>query len=1189
MVEPAGNISSVLGVVLQAGTWVAAPIWHQFKYLYNYNTNFDNLQEELIRLKDAKDRVERKVDPAERNVEEIEGNVKKWQNNVEKTVVQAERLIQDKSNNPRCLKGLCPNLKTRYKHSKKAFKIKRDDIGPLLLQEEKFDRVSYPTVPPEKNFDKLRDDVLKLTNARLKVQRKVEEARNNEEEIEEDVKKWLEDVDSIIVKAEELIKNQSSIGTDRKTRYQNSKAASKLMVEDIGPLLQQEERFHKVSYSTIQQSDYEKNFDKLGDDVLKLTNARRKVQRKVEEARNNEEEIEEDVKKWLEDVDSIIVKAEELIKNQSSIGTDRKTRYQNSKAAFELMVKDIGPLLQQEEGFHKVSYSTIQQSDYENNFDKLGDDVLKLKNARRKVQRKVEEAKNNVEEIEEDVKKWLEDVDSIIVKAEELIENQSSIGTDRETRYKNSKAASELMVDNIGPLLQQEERFEKVSHPTIHKEIWLRYNEDYLAFESRNSTEKNVWEALKDEKIYMMGVYGMGRLGKTTLVQEIGRKAEMDKLFDAIVFVEVTDTPDTKKIQTVIANKLGVKFDDAIEDESQRASKLYSRIEKRNILLIVDNIWEELDLKIVGIPYGADCGRSKILMTIRNVDVLEKMGSAKNVGMGILNEEEAWSLFKKMAGNVIQTPGLNSLPKDVCKECGGLPIVICTIAKALRNRRQKSQWEDALLILRTPSPAKFTRLLEKEYSKIKLRYDYLEYDELKKTFIILSLMENDTSILDFLKNIVGLGILEGANLTIEQARNRLDSVVKELKDSCLLLDGRTEGRFSMHDIVRIVALTCAYTDHHVFTERNDIEKEWKDKDKLRKCTIVSLVGNNIITQLWPEALDCPKLEFLRGSSFEISMKFFTMMPKLKVLNLFRIQQLLPSSLDLLANLQTLCLDDSKIEDVAIVGKLKKLKSLVIFTNLQALELKKISFGKIWDNQFPTLMSSSYQNLTSFILWGCRKIKYVFPSSIAKSLQTLQHLEIMHCEVLEEIVEEEEEAKDVNFAFPQVTFLELQNLPKLAAFYPGIHTCELPMLKRLEIKKCEKFTSKYLSFQENSLHIPEPKPLCLEHKINSNLEDLSLKNKLTRITWESQFKTLEIIYDKSANIPLGLLYRFENLENLQLYSCGYKEMFSCGKDEKQMQITLGPSLAFFQNVKVLNVRECRELMKLMTPSTARSLV
>ncbi|XP_031286052.1 uncharacterized protein LOC116144759 [Pistacia vera] len=980
----------IASFVLDIVKCLAAPIGRQFMYLYNYKKNIDNLQDEVKNLKNTSEEVQVKVVAAEINVEEIKQSVKDWQTKVNNTITEAEKLIEEKENNPRCFKGLCPNCITQYKHSKKAFKLKRDDIVPLLLQEERFDTISYSSI----------------------------------------------------------------------------------------------------------------------------------------------------------------------------------------------------------------------QSNYEKNFDKLRDDVSKLKNARSKVQRMVEKAEKNVEEIEEDVKKWLEDVDSIIVKAAELIENQSSVGTDWETRYRNSKAASELMVDNIGPLLQQGERFDKASHPTIHKEIWLRSNEDYLAFESRNSTVKNVLDTLHDEEIDMVGVYGMGGLGKTTLVQEIGRKAEKDKLFDEIVFVEVTETPDTKKIQTIIANKLRLKFEDAMEDENQRANKLYSRMEKKNILLIVDNIWEELTLEKIGIPFGADRGRSKILMTTRNVDVLEKMGSTTNFKMGILNEEEAWRLFKKMTGNVIQTPGLNSLPKDVCKECG---------------------------------------------------------------------------------------------------------------------------------------------DYHVLTERNDIEREWKDKDKLRKCTIVSLVGNNIITQLWPEALDCPKLEFLRGSSFEIPKEFFTVMPKLKVLNLFGIQQSLLSSLDLLTNLQTLYLDDSEIEDIAIIGKLKKLKVLslrntnieelstemgqltglkildlsncwqlkviapnvisklsqleelyikgcsiqwkvevleelkhlsqltsleiyikdkkmmpkdfysrelkrcnisiedelfddydwyqfsrifkfqydftisleelrilknvellrlvgsrrddnnlkplfnekVFFTNLMALELKNISSGKIWDNQFPTLLSSSYQNLTHFILKSCRKIKYVFPSSIAKSLQTLQHLQTMDCKILEEIVAEEEGAKvAVNFAFPQVTNLRLEKLPNLIAFYPGIHTYELSMLKRLVIKECEKFTSKYLSFQENSFQIPEPKSLCLAHKINSNLEDLNLKNKLRQIRWRSRFKTLEIEDDESTNIPLGLLQRFENLEVLQLAWCRYEEMFSCGKDEKHMQITL---LTSFQNLKVLNVSQCRELMKLMTHSMAKSLV
>ncbi|XP_031255412.1 uncharacterized protein LOC116113399 [Pistacia vera] len=815
----------------------------------------------------------------------------------------------------------------------------------------------------------------------------------------------------------------------------------------------------------------------------------------------------------------------------------------------------------------------------------------------------------------------------------------------------------------------------------------------------------------------MIGVYGMGGLGKTTLVQEVGKKAEKDKLFDDFVFVEVTETPDTKTIRTTIAKKLGLEFEEN-DDESQRANKLYSRMKDKNILLIIDNIWEELNLKTVGIPSGADRGKSKMLMTTRKEDVLAKMGSTNNFGMGILNEEEAWSLFKKMAGNVIQTPELNSLPNDVCKECGGLPIVICTIAKALRNRTQESQWKDALRVLKMPSPAQFPRLLEEEYYKIKLSYDYLEYDELKKTFIISSLMKNDTSILDLFKSIVCLGILEGANLTIEQARNRLDSVIKELKDSCLLLDGRTKGSFSMHDVVRAIALTCAYTDHHVFTEKNDTEREWKDEDKLRKCTIFSLVGDNITTQILLDGLDYPEVEFFYirnpGSFFRFLEGFSTLMPKLKVLNLCRIQQLsLPSSLDVLKNLQTLCLDESKIEDVAVIGNLKELKVLsmknsnimklptrmgeltqlrlldlsncrrleviapnvisklsqleefytkgccirwnvevleelmglsrltrleihvkdnkmlpkdffskeldwykifigdilfyfvpnyepsrilefkcdstisleelrivknveflrlakvsnhdnnvmtlfnekVIFSNLKGLDLQDICSRNLWDNQLPMFVSSSYQNLTWLILNGCENIKYVFPSFIVKSLMQLQFLEIINCEVLEEIVAKEEGANAiVNFVFPHVTSLRLKNLPELTAFYPEIHTSEWPKLKELVVKNCDKFTSKHMSFQENSEegeHIPRPKSILLDDKI-----------KLDQVG-NDQYKEIKCLPD----LP--------SLEILNVDHCS-----------KLMTLVLFSTS--FLNLKILRVYGCN-VLKLITPSTARSLV
>ncbi|XP_044477886.1 probable disease resistance protein At4g27220 isoform X2 [Mangifera indica] len=996
---------------------------------------------------------------------------------------------------------------------------------------------------------------------------------------------------------------------------------------------------------------------------------------------------------------------------------------------------------------------------YTTNFKNLEKEVKKLKNTKEEVQDQVDAAERNLEKIKQNVKDWQKDVEKTIIEVDQLIQEKANnqryskgLCSNFIIHYKHSKKAFKLKRDDVDLLLQQGKELGPVSSRTNPLlEIWLRSSEDYVPFESRNSTMEEVWDALIDENIFMIGVYGMGGIGKTTLAQELGRKAKKDKLFEDIVFVEVSESPDIKKIQTAIADNLGLKF----KNESERAKELYSRMEGKNILLILDNIWEPLEIeKTIGIPCRADRGRNKLLFTTRNLDVLERMDSTSNFGMGILTEEEAWILFTKMtdlfAGNIIQTYRLGSLPNDICKECRGLPIVICTIAKALKNKSHRSDWKVALQELKAPSPSYFTGFLEKEYTRIALSYTLLRDDELKKTLLIASLMENNASILDLFRHVVCLDILKGVNLTMEDVRDRLDKLVRDLKDACLLLDGFESGNFAMHDVVRVVAMRIAYMDHHVFTTRNDVEREWKDKDKLKKCTKISLSGDStIISQLWPNDLDCPNLEYfymtkLWYSSFEIPKDFFTVMPKLKVLNLVGLQQsLLPSSIGLLTNLQTLCLDYSNIEDVAVIGKFKKLKVLslqgscikefstemgqltqlrlldlsycrqlkviasnvisklsqleelylnnyfiqwkievlkelkllsslttlelhieddkvlpkgffsrelirydilvghwsfkyplfdehehlrrlkliidpttkleelcviknvellrlaeylddegedededekkdedednlehlkfkfqsneitplfnkkVICPDLMDLTLKNIISRKIWDDHLP---SSSFQNLKQLTLWRCAKIKFVFPYAITKNLQQLQYLVIKDCIDLEEIVAIAEGLEAAaNVVFPQVTVMVLENLPKLATFYPGINALEWPKLKELVVKDCQKF----------KMFTSEPKSLCLDQKINNDLAIFQLKDGLEEIGWDSSSKVLNISYYKSTHFPLGLPQRFENLTFLYVNHC-----------HKLVNFTTTSIAGSLVQLKELSISDCSMLTEIV---------
>ncbi|XP_044477797.1 probable disease resistance protein At4g27220 isoform X3 [Mangifera indica] len=1217
---------------------------------------------------------------------------------------------------------------------------------------------------------------------------------------------------------------------------------------------------------------------------------------------------------------------------------------------------------------------------YKTNFHNLEKKAGKLKSARDEVKAKVVAAENNVEKIKQNVKDWQGDVDSIIEETDKLIEEKSNSRCfNLISCYKNSRNAWKKM-NAVTELLQEKETFAEVSFPTTHEVIWLT-NKDYEEFESRSSILNDVLKALDDPEVGIIGVYGMGGIGKTTLVKEVGQQAKKNQILNEVVFVEVSDKPDTKKIQDELAYQLGVKFD----TEAERASKLYARLKNdKKVLVILDNIWEQLDLQALGIPSGKDTGGCKLLLTARGLNVLSSMDSKNNFLMGFLEKDEAWSLFKKMAGDVVdQTNKLNSLPNDVCNECHGLPIVITTIARALRNMRHQFQWKDALRELRKPSPTKFAGLPEKEYTKIALSYNYLKRDELKKTLLICGLMVNNTTISDLFKFIMGLNILEGANFTMEEARNKLESLVCELKDSCLLLDGSTSERFAMHDVIRSVVITIAYKDYHVFTERNDMVMEWSDKEQLKKCTKISLVDCNMISEIWSKGLDYPKLEFFSTKMkgfFEIPEDFFVGMGNLNVLSFRDLKVLsLPTSLAFLINLQTLCLDYGTFSDITIIGELRKLKILSlrycmikqlveeiskltqlrlldlngcwklkvivpnvisslcrleelymsgcsilwkveileelkhlsklttlemdisddqilpkdffskkleryyitignratnfgrsfiggdhgkhmsiksywinkfvalrtlklnlnsiiwqkelqclsnveflcleklqgikndlfeldekgfshlkylyvhnnpnilcivdstkciphdIFPLLEALiifnliNLKKIYYGlpstksfyylkyievngcdklenifsfsdastslpqlqlikvedcknlieifavesenranknevidkiefcqlrfltlinlpriasfysnantiltsqktqkeltinlessdinsedeeidtvipffnkkavfpcleelnlgainseKIWDNKLP-ITSCCYQNLKRLIVDGCRKQKFVFPPSIIESFKQLQYLEIRRCKELKEIVAKEEIDGTTTFIFPRLAFLKLEELPELTTLYHGKYNSNWPMLRELKMRDCSKldiFTSKY--------------------KINLNLKKLTLSRVDDMITLSHQFPenfgrcTIEIKQDKSTNISVGILQRSVKLENLMLSDCSYEEIFTCGEDEKHTKILMHikslelsnlsdakylwgkgskldsllqnlevlkvdncdrminvlPSSASFENLTVLNVDSCYGLMNLLTPSMAKILV
>uniref|UniRef100_F6HVH3 Disease resistance protein n=1 Tax=Vitis vinifera TaxID=29760 RepID=F6HVH3_VITVI len=108
---------------------------------------------------------------------------------------------------------------------------------------------------------------------------------------------------------------------------------------------------------------------------------------------------------------------------------------------------------------------------------------------------------------------------------------------------------------------------------------------------------------------------------------------------------------------------------------------------------------------------------------------------------------------------------------------------------------------------------------------------------------------------------MALRLFQGTD-TLEDTRNRVETLVDNLKASNLLLETGDNAFMRMHDVVRDVALAIASKDH-VFSLREGVGlEEWPKLDELQRCSKISLPYNDICKL--PEGLRCSDAFSLRN-------------------------------------------------------------------------------------------------------------------------------------------------------------------------------------------------------------------------------------------------------------------------------------------------------------------------------------
>ncbi|XP_065852361.1 uncharacterized protein [Euphorbia lathyris] len=816
---------------------------------------------------------------------------------------------------------------------------------------------------------------------------------------------------------------------------------------------------------------------------------------------------------------------------------------------------------------------------YKSNIEDLKEQLNKLKNERQSLQHSVDEAKRNGELIEDVVTNWFQSADDAIDVAEKIIEDHESanrscfIGCcpNLKTRYQFSRKAKKY-TPVFAKVQGERNSINKISYLLDVQK--LESLKDYEALESRTDVLNEIVGALKNVDFNLIGVYGMPGVGKTTLAtQHLIDEVKRDGVFKVVTWAKVTQTVDLKTIQEEIAAWLGLKFD--VDSTQVRAVRLCARLkQEEKVLVILDDIWTRIKLEEIGIPNDKDSKGCKILMTSRYRNVLLTMGVQKYFRLQVLQHEEAWQLFQKKLEKVVDA-GLKHIAYEVAQRCAGLPGLITAVATALRNQ-ESCEWKDSLERLKQFDHEEID---DQVNSALELSYNFLKADA-KLVFLLCG--QNGPLNIDIkylLKYGIGLGIFKSCN-TIEAARNRLHSLVNDLKASCWLLEaGVKDGVLHMHDLVYNFAIAVATKDQPVITSNR--MSDWPEYDILENCTAIVLTDGKI--PQFSGVLNCPRLRFFLLNNGDLSLEigdgFFGGMKGLRVLNLKNASfSSLPLSFQFLKDLQTLCLDSCVLEDATLIGEVKKLEVLsLVNCTIVCLprEIGNLIHLKLLD------------------LKGCSSLEVIEPS-VLSSLTRLEEL------YMENSFVKWEDSEVNNGKHKNANLTELANLPKLVTMH--MHIMDEKMLpKDLPVKQLEDFkiligeewdwnaeykTSRMLKLKLNtSEHLERVKGFLMRTE-DLYLDDLKgVENVLDNLDEEGFPQLKHLFIQNSLGIQyiidwrsLGHVTAFPHLESLSLNNLNKLETI-CSAPLKMRS---------FGSLRRIKVGNCSLLRNLFSFSMFRGL-
>nr|XP_045089619.1 disease resistance protein SUMM2-like [Aegilops tauschii subsp. strangulata] len=509
-----------------------------------------------------------------------------------------------------------------------------------------------------------------------------------------------------------------------------------------------------------------------------------------------------------------------------------------------------------------------------------------------------------------------------------------------------------------------------------------------------------VFGCIEEGATSTIGICGMGGSGKTTLLKQISNYYTSERPgFDHVMFIEVGKQLDLMAVQQNIASGLGQLLTDG-EDETHRARAIFNFLKEKKFLLLIDDLWDMLDLVKVGIPHGLKkCSLPNsqiVVVTTRSLEVCGRMRIFENViQLKCLNSDHSWQLFKDIVGGKkMEDARIRGCAAKIAAKCGGLPLAIKITGQAVASKVASEEREYSLMLVEDSVFHQVSSSDNELFPILKIS-DSLQSDVIRMCFLLFA---------------GGHGLL-GEDDDIERTYLRGYTIVEILKRSFLIESSEKWDKcVKMHHVVQDLALWIVATKQNgthkekwLVDQREHTRPEvWSTADR------IFLFGDDIKTI--PSSCSCPDLLTLmlvnNEHISEFPADFFSTMKSLIYLDLSGIQiQETPPEIGALTSLQFLDLSRTPIHSLPVgLGLLENLRYLYLQCTFS---LQNISNGLL----------SRQKMLRWLDLYRCHDLAIDYSARYIEELKSLTRL------------------RDIGFTVQDSdSMLKICNLPKAFVSY-----------------------------------------------------------------------------------------------------------------------------------------------------------